>query len=63
MSQYKILYCDSGLGTLGARQGLLGAQAGARRAAGCVGGALGRQARGRERAYGHERAPGARADA
>ena len=26
MSQYKILYCDSGLGTLGARLGVLGAQ-------------------------------------
>ena len=29
MSQYKILYCDSGLGTLGARLGVLGAQVGA----------------------------------
>ena len=31
MSQYKILYCDSGLGTLGARLGVLGTQAGAGR--------------------------------
>ena len=42
MSQYKILCCDSGLITLGARLGVLGAQVGAGCAAGCAGGALGR---------------------
>ena len=58
MSQYKILYCDSGLGTLGARQGVLGARLGAQaeRWGAQAAGALGRQARGRERACGRERA-------